>query len=338
MDLRISYNMGPAASWFQPNYCIELSTLIEKAGFDAIWLGDNLLPSFHTHGHAPQAWVMLTAIAGKTRRIPLGVNVTVPMFRYHPIVVAHAFATVASLHPGRILLGFGTGEPVNESHFLDKWPPWKERSEILLEALELIKKFWNSPDYFDFEGKYFIVKGIYCYDKPPEPIPTYISALGPNTAYLAGKNGYHLITAGKIERLRSLIFPAFNGGLKASNKNPEEFEKAVCLDVGLGDVDKLITRYRQTYASSLLPESLDEKDPRRLEEMGEKVSEETIKANTCFSSSAEELIKLVDEVRNIGATHLILNDWSYDPHRIIKAFKEEILPYFKEGKDRERKT
>lgn len=333
MDLKISYNMGAVASWFQPSYCIKLSTSVEKAGFDAIWLGDNLLPNFHSHGHAPQAWIMLTAMAGKTERIPVGINATVPMFRYHPIVVAHVFATMASLYPKRILLGFGTGEPLNEGPFLEKWPPWMERSEILLEALELIRKFWSSPDYFDFEGKYFMVKGIYCYDKPSEQIPIYISALGPNTAYFTGKNGYHLITAGKIERLKSLIFPAFNGGLKASNKNPEEFEKAVCLDIGFGDVDKLIARYRKTCASSLLPESLDERDPRKLEEMGEKVSEETIKANTCFSSSIDEFTKLIDEVRGIGATHLILNDWSYDPPKMIEAFKEKILPYFRERKE-----
>jgi len=330
MALKISYNLNAVSSWFEPSDVIKFPILIEKAGFDALWIGDNLLPSFHSHGHAPQAWIMLTSIAERTRKIPLGVNATVPMFRYHPVIVAHAFATMASLYPGRILLGFGTGEPLNEGHFLEKWPPWNERSEILLEALDLITKFWSSPEYFDFNGKYFMAKSIYCYDKPPEPIPLYISALGPNTAYMTGKRGYHLITSGEIDRLKSLIFPAFEGGLKASGRNLEGFEKAVCLDVGFGDLDKLVARYRMIYAGTLIPEGIDEKDPRKIEELGEKVPEETIKANACLASSIDELIESIDDLKGIGANHLILNDYSCDPSKTIKAFGEKVLPYFKE--------
>ncbi|MEM2122071.1 MAG: LLM class flavin-dependent oxidoreductase [Candidatus Bathyarchaeia archaeon] len=334
MTLKISYNINVASSWLKPRETIKLSKLIEKAGFDALWIGDNLLPSFHSHGHAPQAWIMLTSIAEKSQRIALGVNATVPMFRYHPVIVAQAFATMASLYPGRILLGFGTGEPLNEGHFLEKWPSWNERSEIFLEALDLITKFWSSPDYFDFDGKYFMVKGIYCYDKPPEPIPLYIIALGPNTAFLSGKRGCHLITSGEIDRLKNLIFPAYEGGLKASNRDPESFEKTVCLDVGLGDVDKLIARYRMIYAASLIPEGIDEKDPRKLEELGEKVPEETIKANACLSSSVDEFIELIEEFRAIGARHFILNDYSYDPNNTIKLFGERVISYFKEGENK----
>ncbi|MBS7644778.1 MAG: LLM class flavin-dependent oxidoreductase [Candidatus Bathyarchaeia archaeon] len=328
--MKISYNMNAISSWFEPDEAIKFSALVEEAGFDALWLGDNLLPTFHSHGHAPQAWIMLTSMAERTKRIPLGVNATVPMFRYHPIVVAHAFATMASLYPRRILLGFGTGEPLNEGHLLERWPPWNERSEILQEALDLITRFWGSPEYFDFNGKYFTAKGIYCYDKPPEPIPLYISALGPNTAYIAGKKGCHLITAGEMERLRGIIFPAFEGGLKASNKDPREFEKAVCLDIGFGEVEELIARYRMIYAASLTPEGIDEKDPRRLEEIGRNVPEETIKANACLSSSIEEFIELIADIRGIGADHIILNDCSYDPAETIRAFAERVLPYFEE--------
>ncbi|MGC8850540.1 MAG: LLM class flavin-dependent oxidoreductase, partial [Candidatus Bathyarchaeia archaeon] len=245
--------------------------------------------------------------------------------------VAHAFATMASLYPKRVLLGFGTGEPLNEGHLLEKWPPWNERSELLQEALDLITKFWSSPEYFDFKGKYFMAKGIYCYDKPSEPIPLYISALGPNTAYLAGKRGCHLITAGEVDRLKSLIFPAFEGGLKASNNDPKEFEKAVCLDVGFGDVEELKARYRMICAALLTPEGVDEKDPRKLEEIGGKVPEETINANALLSSSVEDFIELIADIRSIGANHVILNDCSYNPAETIKAFGERVLPYFKEG-------
>ncbi|MEM2863951.1 MAG: LLM class flavin-dependent oxidoreductase [Candidatus Bathyarchaeia archaeon] len=69
--MKISYNMNAISSWFEPDEAIKFSALVEEAGFDALWLGDNLLPTFHSHGHAPQAWIMLTSMAERTKRIPL---------------------------------------------------------------------------------------------------------------------------------------------------------------------------------------------------------------------------------------------------------------------------
>lgn len=97
-------------------------------------------------------------------------------------------------------------------------------------------------------------------------------------------------------------------------------EKIVYLDGGLDDIDKLVAKYRRTSASSLLPESFDERDPRKLEKMGSKVPDEVIKANTCLFSSTDEFIELISGLKKIGATHFIFGDWGYDPEGTIKAF------------------
>jgi len=156
------------------------------------------MPWFHTHAHVPQARVWIAGALERTRGIPVGSDVTVPMFKYHPIVVAQAFAAMSRIHPGRVLLGVGIGEAINEAPFLGRWPNWRELSETLSESLSLMRRFWDCDDYFDFEGKYFKVRVLFCYDKPKKPVLIFWSAFGPKSALLAGTEGDHLMTAGAL--------------------------------------------------------------------------------------------------------------------------------------------
>jgi coenzyme F420-dependent glucose-6-phosphate dehydrogenase len=58
-----------------------------------------------------------------------------PTFRYHPAVVAQAFATLGVMFPDRIVLGVGTGESLNEVPSTGvTWPDFKERFARLHEA------------------------------------------------------------------------------------------------------------------------------------------------------------------------------------------------------------
>ena len=64
--------------------------------------------------------------------------------RFHPSMVAQAFATIACLAPGRVFLGVGTGESMNEVPALGiEWPGFSERLERLAEAIELIRALWT---------------------------------------------------------------------------------------------------------------------------------------------------------------------------------------------------
>ena len=67
-----------------------------------------------------------------------------PTFRYHPAVVAQAFATLGCLAPGRIFLGLGAGEAMNEVAPTGvEWPGSGERLERLREAVALIRRLWT---------------------------------------------------------------------------------------------------------------------------------------------------------------------------------------------------
>lgn len=327
MKFKISYDVGPAGAWFEPAYTMEVARRVEQAGFDAAWYGDHFLPWFHTHAHAPNAWVWLAAAASKTKLIPVGSDITVPMFKYHPLIVAQAFATIERLYPGRVLLGVGTGEAINEAPFIDRWPAWKERGETLAEAVQLMRKYWSETDYFDYEGKYFKVRGIFCYDKPKKGIPIYWSAFGAKSAKIGGLHADHLMTSGSPENLRDVVFPQFLESVKASGRNPEKVEKCVYIDGGYGDLKKLVAKYRLS-AGSLIPENFNERDPRKIEASTSQLTDEYILEKTCLFSSPDQFIELIDKYKKAGMNHFLFGDWGYNPIRTVAMFQSKVLPYF----------
>lgn len=117
MYFTLDYDVGAVSTSFEPSNCLKITSMVEKAGFNVAWIGDHLLPWFHTEAHAPQAWVLMSSAAERTKRISIGCDVTVPLYRYHPIIAAQAFATMGNIYPGRIIMGVGTGEGMNGTHF-----------------------------------------------------------------------------------------------------------------------------------------------------------------------------------------------------------------------------
>ena len=327
IKFKISYDVGPAGAWFEPVYTIKLAQYVERAGFDVVWFGDHFLPWFHTHAHAPHAWVWLTAAAAQTRKVPVGSDITVPMFKYHPLIVAQGYASIERLFPGRVFLGVGTGEAINEAPFISRWPNWKERAETLAEAVQLMRKYWSELDYFDFEGKYFNVKGIYCYDKPVRGIPIYWSAFGPKSAKLGGLHADHLMTSGSPENIRDNVFPHFLATAKTAGKDLDKIEKCVYIDGGYGDLKKLVAKYRLS-AGSLIPGNFNERDPRKIEASTTSLSDQYILEKTCLFSSPVQFTELIEKYRRVGMNHFIFGDWGYNPIRTVEMFRRKILPHY----------
>src|SRR5437868_14864060 len=118
---------------------IGLGMAAEKAGFDLLATSDHFQPWQANEGHSGEAWVTMAALGQRTKRAWIGPTVTCPTFRYNPAVVAEAFASLSLLYPGRIFLGLGSGEALNEQAATGVWPNWEERWERLIEATEIIR-------------------------------------------------------------------------------------------------------------------------------------------------------------------------------------------------------
>jgi hypothetical protein len=127
-----------SAEQFGPSDLLKFSCIAEEAGFDSVLISDHFQPR-HTDGHAPFSPAWLGALGTPTSRTTLGTSVLTPTFRYHPSIVAQAFAASGCLYPGRVVFGIGSGESLNEVPSAAMvWPEFQERFGRLKEAGELM--------------------------------------------------------------------------------------------------------------------------------------------------------------------------------------------------------
>jgi coenzyme F420-dependent glucose-6-phosphate dehydrogenase len=201
---RIVLKLGYKASaeQFGPTELLQFSRLAEETGFDSVFISDHFQPWQHHGGHAPFSLAWLGALGALTSRIIIGTSVMTPTFRYHPAVVAQAFATLGVMFPDRVVLGVGTGESLNEVPSTGMtWPGFKERFARLREAVTLMRRLWTE-ERVTFEGQYYHKQGATIYDLPAAPVPIYIAASGALIAKYAGRMGDGLIcTSGKARAL-----------------------------------------------------------------------------------------------------------------------------------------
>ena len=182
--LRLGYKAS--AEQFGPTELLDFGVLAEQAGMDSVWISDHFQPWRHSGGHAPFSLAWLGALGARTRRVLMGTSVLTPTFRYAPSIVAQAFGTLGVLFPGRVALGLGTGESLNEVPSSGMaWPEQKERTARFKEAVELISRLWRE-ERLSFHGQYYRTENATIYDRPPAPVPLYVAAAGPVLARFAG--------------------------------------------------------------------------------------------------------------------------------------------------------
>jgi coenzyme F420-dependent glucose-6-phosphate dehydrogenase len=95
---RLGYKAS--AEQFGPTELLDVSVQAEQSGFDSVWISDHFQPWRHAGGHAPFSLAWLGALGARTSRVLIGTSVLTPTFRYHPSVVAQAFATLGAMFPG----------------------------------------------------------------------------------------------------------------------------------------------------------------------------------------------------------------------------------------------
>src|ERR1700685_299378 len=220
--LKLGYKAS--AEQFGPSELLQFSRLAEQAGFDSVFISDHFQPWKHHGGHAPFSLAWLGALGALTSRITIGTSVMTPTFRYHPAVVAQAFATLGVMFPDRVVLGVGTGESLNEVPSTGMaWPDFKERFARLREAVTLMRRLWTE-ERVTFEGQYYHTQGATIYDRPATPVPIYVAAAGALIAKYAGRMGDGLIcTSGKARELYTeTLLPKVAEGLsEAESKRPD---------------------------------------------------------------------------------------------------------------------
>ncbi len=328
MVRRMRYGYKASAEQFGPTRLLAHSLEAERLGLDTVAVSDHFQPWRHTGGHSPAALPWLGALSVRAQRARVGTSVLTPTLRYEPAVVAQAFATLACLAPGRVFLGVGTGEGLNETPATGRaFPGVKERRQRLSEAVKLIKRLW-SEERVDFEGEFYRTEKATVYDRPDAPVPIYIAASGPLAAKLAGRLGDGVImTSGKEPELYETLTAAVAEGAEKAGRNPAAVARLIEIKLSY-DPDRAFAHEacRPWAALALTP---DEKsaieDPIEMEKASEAVAG---RAHTRFVVSADpdEAADAIATYVDLGFEELIFHFPGDDQARQTSAFAKDVLP------------
>jgi coenzyme F420-dependent glucose-6-phosphate dehydrogenase len=301
----------------------------EALGFDSVFVSDHLQPWRHDGGHAPAALPWLGALAASTERIMLGTSVLTPTFRYHPAVVAQAFATLGCLAPGRVVLGVGSGESLNEVPLGVAWPDGKERFARLKEAVTLIKRLWTE-DRVTFEGQFYRTELATIYDRPEQPVPLYIGASGPSATRMAGRlaDGF-ITTSGKGHGLYTdTLLPAVREGAEKAGRDVDDLDLMIEVKVSFDhDHERALADTHYWGALALSPdEKTGVEDPIEMQRLADELPIERTASRWIVSSDPDEHAAKVAEYLDMGFKHLVFHAPGPDQDRFLRLYGDEILP------------
>lgn len=328
MAIKIGYKAS--AEQFGPTELLNYSIHAETAGFDSVFISDHFQPWRHTGGHAPFSFAWLGALGARTTRIEMGTSVLTPTFRYHPSIVAHCFGTLGAMFPGRVILGVGTGESLNEVPATRmNWPELKERFARLRESIDLIRRLWTE-DRLTFDGIYYQTEKATIYDKPEIPVPIYIAGAGPMIAKYAGKtaNGF-ICTSGKAPELyRETLLPNVEAGLTEAGRAPDAIDRMIEMKVSFDtDRQRAMEDTRFWAALALTQEEKHSvEDPLEMERLADSLPVERAAKRWIVSTDPDEHVERIRPYVELGFRHLVFHAPGPDQERFIRLYSEHVMP------------
>ena len=326
--LKLGYKAS--AEQFDPRQLLEFTVEADRLGYDSAFISDHFQPWRHTGGHAPSALAWMGAAGAATTRITLGTSVLTPTFRYHPSIVAQVFGTLGVMFPGRIVLGVGSGEGLNEIPALGiAWPEIKERFARLREAITLMRKLW-SEERVSFSGEFYKTENATIYDRPEQPVPIFVAGAGPMVAKYAGRSADGFIcTSGKARELYvETLLPNVEAGLAQRAQPAPGYERMIEMKVSFDtDKQRALDDTRFWAALALSPEEkMSVEDPREMERLADALPVERTARRWIVSSDPDEHVEKIKPYLAMGFNHLVFHAPGEDQIRFLRLYAEQVIP------------
>ena len=332
MSLTIGYKAS--AEQFAPRELVEYAVRAEQVGLDSVVVSDHFLPWRHNGGHAPFALAWMAAVGERTNRVQIGTSVLTPTFRYNPAVIAQAFATMALLYDGRMMLGVGTGENLNEVAVSGReWPEFKERFARLREAITLMRQLWTGEEV-TFDGEYYKLVNAVIYDRPNTPVPIYVAAGGPQMAKYAGRVADGMIcTSGKgMELYTDKLLPAVTEGAEAAGRDAAAVDRMLEVKFSYDRDPQAALENTRFWA----PLSLTQEQKHtvgsavEMERLADELPIEQVAKRWIVASDPEEAVAGLAPYVEAGFTHLVFHGPGQDQERFLTQFSEDVVPRLRE--------
>jgi coenzyme F420-dependent glucose-6-phosphate dehydrogenase len=295
-----------SAEQFAPGKLLGFSCLAEDVGFDSVFISDHFQPWKHVDGHAPFSLTWLGALGART------------------------FGTMGAMFQGRVVLGIGTGEGLNEVPSTGQpWPEFKERFARLREAVTLIRLLWTQ-ERVSFEGQYYKTEKATIYDRPKAPVPIYVAAAGALVARYAGRSaeGFICTSGKKPELYTETLLPKVAEGIAASEDPSRSYDRMIEVKVSF-DTDKAraLEDTRHWAALALTPEEkMTVEDPVEMQRLADALPLERAASRWIVSSDADEHVERIGYYVGLGFRNLVFHAPGPDQARFLKLYGEHVLP------------
>jgi 5,10-methylenetetrahydromethanopterin reductase len=321
--------------------------VMDEAGIDTIWLAE-AYPWWRKHGmEARSSTVVSALIARETRRLTVGWGIISPFTR-HPVQAAmDARVVQEAAGPGRFLLGFGTSKI-----FLNNARMQTNRTLGPMRDAVAIVRGVLSGEAFEYDGETWsasvpaLQNGAHA---PREVPPVYVAATAPRMQALAGEIADGCLTP-------SITTPAF---VRYTRENVRADVDIGCTivasihesdrDAGRDGAREIAGMYLANKvqnikgaADTLLDLAGLEQDEIRpiadaMERGGrlaakERVTDEILDKCKPIAGTPDDCIEAIDEYRDAGCTHVMLELWGDRRHEQIRLFGERVLPRFRGGR------
>jgi coenzyme F420-dependent glucose-6-phosphate dehydrogenase len=275
----------------------------------------------------------LGALGARTSRIVMGTSVLTPTFRYHPSVVAHAFATLGSLFPGRVVLGIGTGESLNEVPPTGMaWPEQKERTARFKESVDLIRRLWREQR-LSYTGQYYKTVEATIYDRPEIEVPIYVAGAGPVMAKFAGEkaDGFICTSGKKWDLYAETLLPNLTAGLEKAGRSPDSIDRMIEIKLSFDpDAERALQDTRFWAALALSPEEkMNVEDPLAMEKIADALPIERAASRWIVATDPAQALERIRPYVDMGFNHLVFHAPGADQARFMEHFSQSLLPLLK---------
>src|SRR4051812_7151630 len=326
----IKYWFAGSHEEFPPSELLGQAQEAERAGFDGLGCSDHFAPWF-PDGESGNAWVYLGAVGASTK-LPIGTGVTPVINHHHPGAIAQAWMSLEEMFPGRVWLGAGSGESLNEVPLGLEWPEPGEMLERFDRGLEAITRLWDG-ETVTMDGGWFRLKDAKLYTLAQQRPKLYVSAFGPQAAAIAGKYADGLWTLGDPEQAPEVI-EAYRKACADNGRDPGE----IILQSGfhLAPDEQAAIAATKKWKATQLPESYlrDLHDPAEMfaKADAEVSDEEFAKEGFIVASDPAEHVDRIREMEGLGATVVCLQGiGDLDPLGSIERYGREVLPVLRGG-------
>jgi G6PDH family F420-dependent oxidoreductase len=244
--------------------------------------------------------------------------------RIHPVVVAHAAATAATLLPDRFFLGVGTGENLNEHVLGEAWPDAARRRAMLEESIDVIRELWSGR-MVRFDGEFYRVENAQLFSLPDRPPPIVVAAGGPSSAALAARAGDGLITVGP----NGAVVEDFRD---AGGEGPRYAEMAV---VVADDEEEALRTALERWPNAGLPSALSTELalPQHFEAAASLVREEDLSGSVVVGPDPRRYEERLRAYHDAGFDRVFLHQIGHDQERFVAFAHEELIPRIRRFSD-----